>query len=398
MRIAYVCADPGIPVFGCKGCSIHVQEVIRALLQQGHQVELFAMRWGGEPPADFAAVPCHTLPTLPRAVSQAAVEPRQTGQRELTLLSLNLELRLALEQAEPFDAVYERYSLWSFTGMEYARSHGIPGVLEVNAPLIQEQATHRGLVHRESAEAVAQRVFRAAHVIVAVSQGVANYLKHYRETQGKVQVIPNGVNPDRFTKPQVPTQPSDDFTIGFVGTMKPWHGLPTLVEAFVQFYDEFPRTRLLIVGDGPERAALEADLLDRNIHTAVQFTGKVAPTEIPGLLASMQVAVAPYPDYPDFYFSPLKVYEYMAAGLPVVASRIGEIQTLIQSDVNGLLYEPGNQVQLAQQFAELYQSPSLRLQLGQRARATVLREHTWERVAQQIVGFMQQTVSTLEVA
>ncbi|MCU0551431.1 MAG: glycosyltransferase family 4 protein [Leptolyngbya sp. Prado105] len=398
MRIAYICADPGIPVFGCKGCSIHVQEVIRALLQQGHQVELFAMRWGGEPPADLAAVPCHKLPTLPSQVSQASGEPRQLGQRELTLLSLNLELRLALEQAGQFDAVYERYSLWSFTAMEYARSQGIPAVLEVNAPLIQEQATHRGLVHHQSAEAVAQRVFRAANVIVAVSQGVANYLKHYPQAQGKVQVIPNGVNCDRFAKQRVPTQPSDDFTIGFVGTMKPWHGLSTLVEAFVQFHDQFPRSRLLIVGDGPERAALAADLLDRGIHTSVQFTGKVAPTEIPGLLASTQVAVAPYPDYPDFYFSPLKVYEYMAAGLPVVASRIGELQTLIQADVNGLLYEPGNTVQLAQHLAYLYQSPALCLQLGQRARSTVLEEHTWARVAQQIVGLMQQTVSTLEVA
>jgi glycosyltransferase involved in cell wall biosynthesis len=110
------------------------------------------------------------------------------------------------------------------------------------------------------------------------------------------------------------------------------------------------------------------------------------------------VAVAPYPNHADFYFSPLKVYEYMAAGLPVVTSRIGQLQTLIQDGVNGLLYEPGNSQQLAQQLDHLRQSPSRRIQLGQSARSIVLQSHTWEQVVQQILNLMQQAVTALEVS
>src|SRR5262249_53202779 len=82
---------------------------------------------------------------------------------------------------------------------------------------------------------------------------------------------------------------------------------------------------LLIVGDGPERPRLEADLCARGLRELTQFTGSVDSDEVPGLLASMEVAVAPYPKLASFYFSPLKVYEYMAAGLPIVASRIGQL-------------------------------------------------------------------------
>ena len=396
MRIAYICADPGIPVFGCKGCSIHVQEVVRALIQQGHHVELFAVRIGGTAPSDLATVPVHKLP---KPSNDSLV------QREQALLALNLDVRFALEQAESFDLVYERYSLWSFTAMEFARNRGIPSILEVNAPLIEEQEQHRGLVHRVEADRVARRVFASAAVLVAVSDAVADYLKGYPQTQGKVHVIPNGVNPDRFPAQITPSLPSPVFTIGFVGTMKPWHGLPTLVDAFSQLHQAIwglnsdlndsgtSPVRLLIVGDGPERAQIEADLHDRHLESVTVFTGKVSPSDVPGLLASMDVAVAPYPQQDSFYFSPLKVYEYMAAGLPVVASRIGQLRALIDHGANGLLYTPGQSHELAHYLLDLYHHPQLRRQLGEEARTTVLRLHTWERVVQQMVWLAKHSIA-----
>ncbi|MBD0345608.1 MAG: glycosyltransferase, partial [Coleofasciculus sp. Co-bin14] len=172
MRIAYLCADPGVPVFGQKGCSIHVQEVIRSLQRQGAQVELFATRKGGDPPAGLETVTLHQLPAIPKG---------EQAVREQAALSANLDLRLALEREAPFDLIYERYSLWSFTAMEYARSVSIPGLLEVNAPLIEEQEKHRGLSDRASAQRVAERVFSAATALIAVSEEIKTYLEGYPE-------------------------------------------------------------------------------------------------------------------------------------------------------------------------------------------------------------------------
>src|SRR5262245_61539196 len=111
MRIAYVNADSGVPAFGTKGCSVHVQEVIRAMLLCGAEVELFARRLGGAPPVDLANVPVHVLSPLPNG---------DTVARERAALARNDEMaqRLALGN---FDLVYERYSLWSYAGMDFAR-------------------------------------------------------------------------------------------------------------------------------------------------------------------------------------------------------------------------------------------------------------------------------------
>lgn len=379
MRVAYVCADPGVPVFGKKGCSIHVQEVIRAWQRQGIQVELFATRLGGNPPPELETVRIHALPKIPKG---------DRAEREQQALSSNLELRQALEQSGTFDLVYERYSLWSFTAMEYAQAAGIPGLLEVNAPLIEEQASHRGLVDRASAERVAKRVFGAATAIAAVSAEMKAYLTRYPGVAERVHVIPNGVNPERFPlglSPALPAPPGT-LTVGFVGTLKPWHGLPILVEAFAQLHQQASNTRLLLVGDGPERQRLAGDLAARGLQAAAVLTGAVAPESIPALLASMDVAVAPYPAQSQFYFSPLKVYEYMAAGLPVVASRIGQLVQLIENGENGWLCPPGDPTALAAALERLRQDPGLRAHLGQQGRRTVLQHHTWEKVAQQLLA------------
>src|SRR5688572_13685561 len=135
-RIAYICADTGVPVFGKKGSSIHVQEVIRALRRRGAQVQLFAARLGGDPPDDLRDLVVHTLP---------CPDNRDCAERERASQQANAILAGLLQKAGPFDFVYERYSLWSFAGMDHALATRVPGLLEVNAPLIEEQAAHRGL-------------------------------------------------------------------------------------------------------------------------------------------------------------------------------------------------------------------------------------------------------------
>jgi glycosyltransferase involved in cell wall biosynthesis len=377
-RLAYICADPGVPVFGRKGCSVHVQEMLRAFAKCGVDIELFATSSGGEAPAGLERIGFHQLPPAPKG---------DLGFREQQCLACNGPLQAMLERERRFDLVYERYSLWSFAAMEFAHSRSIPALLEVNAPLIEEQAEYRGLVERAGALAAARRVFSSASCILAVSEGMAGYLEKFPETGAKVHVLPNGVRPERFptgTRSSLPAL-TGTFTVGFIGSMKPWHGVDDLLEAFAHLQARESNNRLLLVGDGPTRIELEARAHSLGLSSAVHFTGAVMPAEVPGLLASMDVAVAPYPERPNFYFSPLKVYEYMAAGLPVIATAVGQLKELIEPDISGILVPPSRPAALASALLQLRQQPELRARLGRSARAKVLNEFTWERNAHRIL-------------
>jgi len=382
MRVAYVCADPDVPVFGRKGASIHVQEVIRALVRRGVHVELFAVRLGGKTPPDFHSVSIHSLPPIPRA-------DHTTWRR--AALAVNEVVRIALERRGPFDFVYERYSPGSYAGMEYAQTAGIPGLLEVNAPLIGEHAEHRGFVCCADAERAADRAFRAATALLAVSEEVAACLESHPAARGRVHVVPNGADPDRFRPGLTPALPGGPgkFTVGFAGTLRPWHGLEILADAFAILRHNAPGVRLLIVGDGPGRRELAARLAAHRLQGAVHFAGMVDPQEMPAWVASMDVAVAPYPRREGYYFSPLKVFEYMAAGVPVVASRVGQLAQLIEDGVNGILVPPGDAVALANALNQLRIDPDLRARLGPAGRMTVLRKHTWDAVAKRILSLAE---------
>jgi len=385
MRIAYVCADPGVPVFGHKGCSVHVQEMLRALQGHGASVDLFAARVDEAPPSGLESLQIHHLTPLGDG---------DPSSHAAAIAALNDELAALLDRAGPYDLVYERYSLWSLAAMEHAATAGVPGLLEVNAPLIEEQAQYRGLRDAGGADRVAARAFRAASVLLAVSAEVAAWLERRGVVRGRVHVIPNGVDAERFrpdVRPAAPGPPGS-FTVGFVGSMKPWHGLDVLVEAFARLHERAPDARLLLVGDGPARAGVCADLSDRGLAGVVHCTEAVAPLEVPGLLTSVDAAVAPYSLASGFYFSPLKVYEYMAAARAVVASRVGQLETLIRHEVNGLLCPPGDAAALAGALERLRCEPAVRARLGRAARATVLRNHTWDAVAARVLALAAAAV------
>lgn len=375
MRVAYVCCDPGVPVFGCKGCSIHVQEVLRELLRCGAQVDLFAVRLGGSPPADLRDVHVHSI------------EVKQTDDsenREHALLAANETVKKLLECHGPYHLVYERYSLWFYAAMEYARNWFIPGILETNSPLIEEQVLYRKLTNRDLAEQTTRRAMISAGAIVAVSQSVADYTRQQRLSSEEIHVIPNGVDLARFQgeSPSVFPRVAGKFTVGFVGTLKPWHGVADLIDAFSTMSKQNAAARLLIVGDGPERKRLEQQAAELAEDAAgnVHFTGAVPPQEIPAWLRSMDVAVAPFLAQDNFYFSPLKIFEYMAAGLPILASRMGQIPDIIQHGETGLLFPPGEVSTLADGLIYLSRNPRLCVRLGTAARLTAQTCFTWEMV------------------
>ena len=131
MRVAYVCADHGVPVFGHKGCSIHVREACAALESLGARVTLFASRRGGTPPSAFT---CSNVVSLP------SIDGVDVATRERQFIARNRTVEDLLARHGPFDVVYERAALWSIAGTRYAKTAGVPSLLEVNAPLVDEHA------------------------------------------------------------------------------------------------------------------------------------------------------------------------------------------------------------------------------------------------------------------
>ncbi|TFL17606.1 glycosyltransferase family 4 protein [Jannaschia formosa] len=372
MHLAYVSTDPGIPVWGTKGASVHVQEMLRALARRGLRITVLSPRLEGTPPPDLVHVDAVALPAAPKGT------PEDRARR---LLAANADVEDALAALAP-DLVYERHALYAHAAMEWAEARGVPSVLEINAPLLDEQAAHRTLVLREEAGASVARAMRAARLVSAVSEPVAAHARAMGACAA--MVVPNAVDPARFPAPApLAARP---FTVGFLGSLKPWHGLSLLVAAFARLRAVRPEARLLIVGDGPERPAVEALLAELCCAEAATLTGMLAAREVPAALAQMDVGCAPYGASDAFYFSPLKIYEYMAAGLPVVTTRVGHLPDIVAHDRTGLIVPPGDPDALAGALRRLADAPDRGRALGAAGRDHVLRHHTWDGVAARVLA------------
>jgi glycosyltransferase involved in cell wall biosynthesis len=202
------------------------------------------------------------------------------------------------------------------------------------------------------------------------------------------------VNPDHFDiGARHPRRaPEDCFTVGFVGSLKPWHGVEQLIQAYEQLCHSGFALRLVIAGDGPDRERLESLVraLPKHVVESIEFLGMVPHPAIPCLLATLDAAVAPGV-LSDTYFSPLKIFEYMAAGLPIVAARQGQTASLIEHGTTGLLYNPGDTADLARALFELRANPVQSVRMGENARQSVLAHHTWDQRCDAIMEIVERS-------
>lgn len=361
MRIATVVLDPGIPVFGTKGASVHVQEVVRALRAEGHQVTVHCVREGEHRPADLADLP----------VRRHRLAAGDGAARERAVAELSAVVAAEIDAAGT-DLVHERYSLFADVGSRTTA----PLLLEVNAPLVEEQRTHRRLHDEAAARAATRRQLAAARLISCVSAPVARWAVQEGADPVRTVVTPNGVNTARIVpRDRWEGEAPDTVTVGFVGTLKPWHGTDLLLRALARTRGPL---RLDVCGTGPEQPALEALAAELGLTERVLFRGAVPPEQVPAVLRGLDVAVAPYPPG-EHYFSPLKAYEYLAAGLPVVASAIGELPELLRDGELGVLVPPGDVDALAAALDALAADPARRERTGARAREVAVAEHDWRR-------------------
>jgi glycosyltransferase involved in cell wall biosynthesis len=390
MIVAFISADPEVPVLGSRGCSVHVQEMLRAMLKRGFEVDLFAANFGGAVTQEFAGVRMHSITPERR---------ERPAEQERANLANNAAVRDLLHRCNidrHYSLVYERHSLWNFAGMEFAREQDIPGVLEINNAALEESTSRHLLVDRAGAEDAAMRSYRSATLIRVVSQQLAHIVEKHPTARGKVHVIKNAANVERFARatPSIQREP-DSFTAGFVGELRSSQGLMTLIAAFQLLVDALPFARLIIVGDGEEREALEREVAARDLTNQVNFMGTLPPQKIPGVLASCDAAVAPVPQLNGFYGSPLKLFEYMAAGLPIVATRMGQIEEVLQHGTTGILVAPGDREALAQALYDLAESPDVRHKLGEAARAQAFAAHTWDGVLGQVIELTRNRETVL---
>jgi glycosyltransferase involved in cell wall biosynthesis len=389
MKIVYLCADRGIPVLGDKGASVHVRELISAFHRLEHEVVLLCSRLGSGNPHPPGTLIELAPPADSSELAKIAYD-RKLADRAVEAL--------ASAGVAP-DALYERFSLFARAGGEIAQRLGIPYVLEVNAPLVEEQERYRGLELKEIATAMERVALRQADAIVAVSDAVKQHLASRGVPLDRIVVLPNGVDTSRFhagldgesirKRYELTGRP----VIGFVGSIKPWHGLDFLLDALPRMLARLPDLALLVVGDGPGLAALRARIAQTRFAQSITLAGRVPHDEIPAHFAAMDASVAPYGAEDDgFYFSPLKVVESLACGCPVVAPRLGQLTRLVQDGVTGRLFAAGDAAEFADAVVELFSDRARLSAIGRAASAVAHSEFGWEHNARRVVALMEARV------
>ncbi len=399
MKIAYALQNAGaVNLARDIGDAVPVKNGLRGLYQAGHQVSVLALRGQRVLGINDIARLDETWELPGGLPATRAFQRLEGGLRKIQgVLGIPYYARFdswrfydSLRRVLPdFDLCHEHNALFSVGAARAAARTRTPYVLTFSADTIMELdqvgKPLKGL-HRQAAVRAAAYTYRQAKAILCVSEPARKRLiDQWGVDAQKIHVLPNGVDLALFGGAVDPQGSRRRLGLGsapviiFVGGFQRWHGLEILIESFAQVLAVEPSSRLLLVGDGPARKSVEEQVQALGRAQSVTITGLVPQAQVVEWLAAADIAVIPYPRLSqELWFSPLKLYEYMAAGKAIVASRDGQIASVLEDGQTGLLVEPGDVAELAGAILGLIRSPELRATLGRQARQQAETRHSWE--------------------
>lgn len=302
---------------------------------------------------------------------------------------------LSLLFSKKIDLIYERHHVFGI-GVILGKMFKIPTIVEVNGIIIEEMKVLNSFnpLIIKLARFIESFTLRKAIYVVSVTEGIKKYLKeNYRIGSDRIITISNGVNIDLFkpienTKEILNLNPQFNYVL-FVGSLVDWQGVDTLIKASPLILKDMPKTRFLIVGDGSMKVSYMDLVTQINVSKEFSFIGTVSHDLVPLYISASDICVVPKKPLESGY-SPLKLYEYMACGKPVVASNIPGFEILSESN-SGLLFEPENPKELANTILKLLHDDRLRIKMGNNA-LNVSKNNSWKKVAQNILEMPMKTL------
>jgi len=380
LRVVFLRSTPG-PGTQAGGAASHIKGVVEGLESLGLEVRIISN---------------DQIAGLDHSEDRFEIIPPQPGGGSRALFDIHNNLVFTrgavplIERIRP-DFIYQRYARFSWAGVVAANRIKRPLLLEYNGSEVWVGKHWDHVGNLDLLERYERLNLDAAARIFVVSEVERRNLEARGVDGRKIVVNPNGVDVERF-RPGVggvearrELQIADDEVVaGFVGTFGPWHGVEKLAEAIRKIPADV-KVRFLLVGSGSLHAAVEKQLEG---DKRVIFTGAVAHDRVAKLLDACDVLVAPHvplADGSEFFGSPTKIFEYMAMGKGIVASRLGQIGEVLVDGETALLVEPGDVEELRASILRLVESEELRKRLGARAREVAESEHTWKRNAQRVL-------------
>ena len=367
------------------GQAVHIDEIVAALREGGHDVCVVGP--ASTQKAEFGSDAAGAISTMKRLLPASLYELLELGYGGLAFL----RLWRAYRRERP-DALYERYNLYLLAGVWLKRLTGLPMLLEVNAPLVHERSRFAGLANRRLAGWVERTTWRAADMVLPVTNVLAQFVREAGVPAERITVIQNGVGKDFLAESDGGARIRQRYelqgalVLGFTGFVREWHGLERVID-LIAASDPALNLHFLIVGDGPAIPELRRVASAHGLDRRIIFAGLVPREEIVDYVAAFDVALQPQV---VAYASPLKLFEYMALGRAIVAPATANIREVLD-EREALLFDPEDSAAFRRAIETVCADPALRDRLGKAARAALERQGlTWANNARRIVSLFDR--------
>lgn len=294
------------------------------------------------------------------------------------------------------DIIYERYAIFAVAGMRFAKKNNIPLIIEVNYTSCSPLVRKRSALLKPFAKYIDRKLFECAASIVVVSSFLRDHLiNDYGISPDKILVCTNAADPDVFTENTQGVSTLDGVSlkdkkvIGFVGTFSPWHGVHMLIDAFKAFSHDVSDAVIALVGDGPEKESIRQKVIEYKLEDRVFFVGTVMHDNLPKYVAAFSIGVMPDSNE---YGSPMKIFEYMAMGKPVVVPDYAPLLDAVENGKQGVIFERKNTSSLAHCMKTLLQDQENLALMGHHARSHIVNKHNWLANAEKTLLFFNALV------